>query len=205
MKGPQEPIVKSALGDQWQQLPEILQDNFNLQPGRDGFIRLSGTMYEIWHSRIASVFVCLGRLVGALVPYQGRNIPIEIEMRTYADDPQYMHWRRVHQFPGHPNVRFQTRMAYVEGRRIVEQVRLGLGICMEVSLEAGELKFRSPCYLWNLRVLKLHIPCWLLLGYGQITERQVSDDTFEMFFELNHPWFGQMYRYNGIFRIEERG
>ncbi|MDO9518694.1 MAG: DUF4166 domain-containing protein [Pseudohongiella sp.] len=198
-----EPIIKKALGEGWYQLPEILQRNFDLQPGRDGVIRLRGTMYEIWHSRMARVFIYLARLTGALVPYEGRDIPIEIEMRTRADDPKYMHWRRVHQFPEHPDVVFETRMEYVSDNRIVEKVHLGMGLCMKVSAEGDVLKFRSPCYMWSIFGRRVHIPCWLLLGSGEITERAVGPDSFEMFFEIHHPWFGPTYRYNGIFRIEQ--
>lgn len=197
-----EALVKAALGAQWQRLPGTLKRSFNLRPGSDATVELRGTMYEIWHSPAAALFIYLARLMGALVPYQGRGIPIRIEMRTYASDTKFMHWRRIHQFPGHPDVEFATRMEYIGGGRIVEYVHLGLGMCMDVSVEGSKLTFRSPCYEWKLFGRRLSIPGWLLLGNGQITERALSADVFEMFFEINHPLFGQTYRYNGIFTLE---
>jgi hypothetical protein len=197
-----EPIVKAALGPQWELLPDVLRRNFNLRPGTNGEVILNGTMYEIWHSVWAKPLVYAGRLCGALIPWQGRDIPSRIEIRTYATDNRYMYWRRIHQFPKHPDAVFASRMEYVEGNTFVEQVHLGLGMCMRPSVEGEELKFRSPCYQWRIFGFRLPVPSWLLLGTGEITERQVSPDAFEMFFEIRHPVFGTTYRYNGIFTFD---
>jgi hypothetical protein len=196
-----EPIVKCTLGPNWQYLPTVLQRNFDLRPGQTCAVNLEGTMYEVWHSPLAKLFIFPGRLFGALVPYQGNNIPIRIEIRTYADDTRFMYWRRIHRFPGRPDCVFSSKMEYVKDNELVECVRLGLGMCMKVSLEGRTLKFVSPCYQWNILGLRLRIPTWLLLGRGQIIEQEVSDEQFEMFFEINHPWFGRTFRYSGIFRF----
>jgi hypothetical protein len=202
LESPLQPIVKAALGPQWELLPQALQRNFDLQPGTNGEVILNGTMYEIWHSLYAKLFVYAGRLCGALIPWKGRDIPIRIEIRTYETDPRFMYWRRIHQFPGHPDAVFASRMEYIQGDTLVEQVHLGLGMCMCAALEGEELKFRSPCYQWKIFGKRLAIPNWLLLGTGEITERQVSPDAFEMFFEIRHPVFGTTYRYNGIFTFD---
>ena len=92
----QEPIIKQALGADWQRVPAVLQRNFSPIPGRDCEVRLKGVMHEISYSRIGSLFIWPGRLFGALVPFQGRNIGVRIDLRTHASDPRFTYWHRIH-------------------------------------------------------------------------------------------------------------
>src|SRR5687768_73623 len=122
----QEPIVKAALGKDWELVPEILQRNFDLRPGSNCEVRLKGTMYEISYSRIGRLLVYPGQLFGALVPYQGKNIPIRIDIRTHMSDTRFMYWQRAHFFPESPEFIFSSRMEYLGGNEFIERVRLGL-------------------------------------------------------------------------------
>jgi hypothetical protein len=195
----QEPIVRRALGADWEQVPELLRRNFALSPGTDSEVRLRGLMHEISYSRIGGLFVWPGRLFGALVPYQGRDVGIRIDIRTHATDSRFMYWQRVHFFPEHPEFIFASRMEYGGGNEFVERVRTGLGMRMKASIANGVLKFEAVCYEWNLFGFTLRLPNWLLMGTGVIRERQTAPDQFEMRFEINHPWWGRTFTYNGVF------
>jgi hypothetical protein len=195
----QEPIVSRALGADWERLPEILRRNFALSPGTDCEVRLRGLMHEISYSRFGSLFVWPGRVFGALVPYQGRNVGIRIDIRTHASDERFMYWQRVHFFPEHPEFVFASRMEYAGGDELVERVRTGLGMRMKASLADGVLKFESVGYEWNLFGRRLRLPNWLLMGKGVILERQTGPDEFEMRFAITHPWWGRTFTYNGVF------
>ncbi len=198
----QQPIVKAALGEDWDLLPEVLRKNFQLTPGEDCKVTLIGTMYEVRHTVLAKLFVYAGQVCGALVPWQGDNVPIRIEISTRADDPRFMYWRRIHRFPGRPEFVFSSRMEYLEGNELIERVRFGIGMRMKVSLDNGNLKFTAACYQWDVLGMSIRIPNWLLLGCGTILEREVSQDQFEMFFEIRHPWMGKTFSYCGIFEYE---
>lgn len=195
----QEAIVKRALGSDWDRVPEILRRNFDLQPGTDCETRLKGVMHEISYSRIGSVFVWLGRLFGALVPYQARNVGIRIDLRTHASDARFMYWHRVHFFDASPEFLFASRMEYLEGNEFIERVRTGLGMRMRATVENETLKFEAVCYQWDLLGITVRIPNWLLMGTGVILERQVGPDAFEMRFEIDHPWWGRTFTYTGVF------
>lgn len=196
-----EPIVKRALGKDWALVPEILQRNFNLPLGTDSEVRLEGVMHEINYSRIAALFVYPGQLLGALVPYRGRNVGIRIDIRTHASDCRFMYWQRVHFFPQSPEFIFTSRMEYLERNEFIERVRLGLGMRMQASTTNGELRFEALCYQWDFFGLTLRLPNWLLLGKGVITERQLSADSFAMDFIVDHPWWGRTFTYKGVFRF----
>jgi hypothetical protein len=197
----QEPIVKRALGKDWDLVPEILQRNFSPRPGSNCEIRLKGLMYEISHSRIGRLLIYPGRLFGALVPYQGKNIGIRIDLRTHESDARFMYWHRVHFFPENPELVFSSRMEYLGGNEFIERVRTSLGMRMAASIDNGVLKFEAVCYQWDFLGMQIRLPNWLLLGTGVILERQVSPDQFEMHFEINHPWWGRTFTYTGIFSI----
>lgn len=195
----QEPILKVALGPDWELLPEVLQKGFTLYPGRDCEVRLKGTMYEVSYPWFARLFIYPGQLFGALVPWQGRNVPIRIDIRTHASDSRFMYWHRAHAFVQSPEFLFSSKMEYLEGRDLIERVRFGLGLRMRVRVENRQLIFESVCYQWDFLGLRLRIPNWLLLGRGRIVEREISPEQFEMFFDITHPLWGRTFTYNGIF------
>lgn len=194
-----EPIIKRALGSDWTKVPQILRRNFYLSPGSDAEVRLKGVMHEISYSRAGRLFIYPGQLFGALVPYQGKDIGIRIDLRTHAIDPRWMYWHRVHFFPQSPEFMFSSRMEYLHGNEFVERVRSGLGMRMRASMADGALKFEGVCYQWDLGGVTIKLPNWLLLGKGVIIERQVSEETFEMLFEIHHPWWGRTFAYRGVF------
>lgn len=195
----QEPIVKRALGSDWAKVPQILRRNFDLSPGSDAEVRLKGVMHQISYSRIGRLFIYPGQLFGALVPYQGKDIGIRIDLRTHATDPRWMYWHRVHFFPESPEFMFSSRMEYLQGNEFIERVRSGLGMRMRASVADGVLKFEGICYQWDLWGITIRLPNWLLLGKGVIVERQMSEETFEMLFEIHHPWWGRTFAYTGVF------
>jgi hypothetical protein len=197
----QEPIVKRALGKDWDLLPPILQRSFNLSPGSEDEVRLRGVMYEISHSRIGRLLIYPGRLFGALVPYEGTNVGIRIDIRTHESNPRFMYWHRVHFFPENPELVFSSRMEYLENNEFIERVRTSLGMRMKASIADGVLKFEAVCYQWDVLGLTIRLPNWLLLGTGVILERQVGPDEFEMRFLVDHPWWGRTFTYTGIFSI----
>lgn len=192
-------IVKRALGPEWERLPEILRRNFALRPGTDDEVRLQGVMHQIRYSRIGSLFIWPGRLFGALVPWQGENVGIRIDIRTHAADARFMYWHRVHFFAENPEYVFASRMEYLEGNEFIERVRTGLGMRMKATLVNATLRFEAVCYQLDVLGFSLRIPNWLLLGTGLIIEREVAPDAFEMHFEINHPWWGRTFTYTGVF------
>jgi len=194
-----DPILKSALGADWYRLPMVLRRAFDLRPGSDREVRLKGTMQEIHHSRLAKLFIWPGQLLGALVPYQGKDVPIRIDMRTHAIDRRFMYWHRAHAFLENPEFLFSTRMEYLEGNETIERVRLNIGLRMRVTFDGEELRFESSCYQWDVFGLCIRIPTWLLLGHGVIVERAISDEEFSMSFVIDHPLLGRTFTYRGTF------
>jgi hypothetical protein len=195
------PVIKQALGSAWDELAPVIRRHYDISPGSDERVLMTGTMTRIDHSLIAKLFLLPGRVFGALIPYRGSDIPATVENRTRADDPRGMSWHRRFEFPGHPGTVFRSYMVHAGGDEIIEYVRFGLGIRMKMSVEQGSLIYSSTGYQWDIGRWSLRFPTWLILGAGRIRETGLSDSAFEMDFEMRHPLFGKTFSYAGRFEL----
>lgn len=203
MTPPNEPIIKQALGSDWDRLDPVVRRHYDLAPGTDQQVAMSGTMHDIDHSWIAKLFLLAGRMFGALVPYRGKDIPTTVRNWTTRDDGRNLFWHRTFTFPDGQQAIFTSRMMYLGGHELIEYVRFGLGIRMTMSVLNGSLVYKSIGYQWDIGRMSLRFPTWLLLGSGEITESGRSDTEFGMDFQMRHPWFGRTYSYSGRFVLDE--
>jgi hypothetical protein len=164
-------------------------------------LEVEGTL-DIHVSLVAKLFMLAGRLFGALVPHEGRDVPVTVRNWSQSDS-SCMFWHRTFRYPGKGPVVFRSRMEYVGANEIVEHVKYGLGIRMRLSTEGEILRFDSQGYQWDLGPLTLRIPDWLLLGKAVIREMPVSEQTFKVMFEINHPLWGRTFGYSGRFAFSE--
>jgi len=199
---PNQPPVKRALGDAWAQLHPAIRRQHDLTPGTDAEVVMTGTLFEIHHSRIATLFVYPARLFGALVQYRGYDVPTTVRNWTTADDPQHVFWQRTFHFPDKEPVTFASRMAYLGGNEVAEYVQSGLGMRMRLSVRDGMLMYDGTGYRWDFQRLSLQLPSWLILGRGEICQSGLSDETFSMAFRMCHPLYGRTFAYSGEFRLD---
>ena len=198
MNKPTTALFEQALGEAWSQLHPTVRRHYALRPGEELLLR--GEMDEVYHALWVKPFILFGRLFGALVPYRGRHVPVEV--RNFCEpDNNHLQFRRRFSFPGRSPYPFVSRMEPLTGNEIVEFVRLGLGIRMRLSVNDGALCYATNGYLWRLGPLRLTLPDWLFFGSGTITERGVSEDEVELDFTLVHPLFGPSFRYAGRFLL----
>jgi hypothetical protein len=196
-------IMQQALGAEWDDLDDIVKQHYAMAPGTPTDMTIHGTMDRVFHSNIAKLFLLPGRIFGALVPYQGRDIPTVVRNWTKEDNSKAMFWHRTLLFPGRPLTEFKSRMEYAGGNEIIEYVKYGLGIRMRMSVEDGAMVFTSAGYVWDSGVARLPIPTWAILGDAQIIERAVSEKEFFIDFTMVHPLFGETFGYSGTFGIQE--
>jgi hypothetical protein len=189
--------IRQALGDDWPLLGEIIRRHYDLTPHSDSRFEVEGVM-EVSVSPIGRLFVSASRLFDALVPFPGRGVPVQVRNWSQADS-KAMFWHRTFRYPGRKPVIFRSRMEYAGGREIVEYVKFGLGIRMQLSAEGEALRYDSRGYEWDLGLLTLPIPDWLLLGKAVIKEIPESAETFRVEFTIEHPIWGRTFGYAGKF------
>ncbi|MFT4268438.1 MAG: DUF4166 domain-containing protein [Xenophilus sp.] len=201
------PVFRSVLGEAgWQRLGDVVRRHYSLRPFSDDQVTVRGRMDEVWRGRWAWLLLPAGRLFGALVPHRGRDVPIEVHYRCHPDSAR-LSWDRRFHFPGRPVFHFRSFMetAPAAPREVIEYVRFGLGLRLRVSAEDGALVFRDAGYVWRPgRGLRMPLPLHLLLGRAYVEERPVPGDAdaFTMRMHIRHPWWGDVFRYSGRFRLD---
>ena len=203
LKERQQPVIKKALGENWDKLADVIKRHYDITPGQSSNMTIKGIMDEVYHSSIAKLFILPGRIFGALVPYKGKNIPTEVHNWTTIDNNEAMFWHRTLTFPGKSPAIFKSRMEHIKNDEIIEYVRYGMGIRMKMSVENGALFFKSIGYVWKLAGMEIPIPNWAILGDAEIIEKAISDDEFFIDFKIIHPLFGRTFAYSGVYAIRK--
>lgn len=198
-----QPVIKAALGDQWDKLADIVQQHYDITPGRPANMTIRGVMDEVYHSPVAKLFLLPGRLFGALVPYKGKHIPTEVQNWTTRENTAAMFWHRSLSFPNKAPVIFRSRMEYINDHEIIEYVRFGMGIRMTMSVEDSALIFESIGYVWKLGPVSIPIPTWAILGDARIMEKATGENKFYIDFTMDHPIFGRTFSYSGTYSIAQ--
>ena len=80
------PVFHQVLGEDWNKLRYIIQRHYFLRPFSDDYICVRGTMHEVHHSAFAKLLIPMARIFGALVPYRGKNVPIEVHYQARTED-----------------------------------------------------------------------------------------------------------------------
>jgi len=191
-------LFAQALGPDWPKLHPTVRRHYDLHPGDE--LVLLGDMSEVYHSHWVKPFILFGRVFGALVPYRGVNVPVEVRNFCEAHS-NHVQFRRLFAFAGRKPYPFNSRMEHRGGDEIVEFVRFGLGIRMRLSVDGDALVYKTAGYLWRTPLFSITLPDWLFFGSGHIVERGVDSEHVEMDFVLTHPLFGTTFRYAGRFRI----
>lgn len=186
-------LMQQALAEQWQQLPKSLQAHYQTRTNQD--VGLLSVDYPKYMQPILSM---LG-LFGVLISRKGKDNPTTVQ-KQMRGNRQY--WQRTIKLPTNKEIVFKSVWVHASDNRIVEYVNPLLGLCMAVHVQDGMLFYQGKHFVLNLGLFRLAIPEWLLLGHTTIVEEAIDENHFQMDFRLTHPWFGQIYRYNGTFTTE---
>jgi hypothetical protein len=190
-------LMQRVLGDDWAALPPVIQRHYQITMPQQA-ITVTGNMnidYPYWLTPVIKLL----RLFGALVNLKGEGLAVQVK-KWRQTDPAILHWQRHIQADNKQCV-FASRMAWQQDHELIESVGMGFGIRLKLSVEQGKLVYRSRGHLLQLGTLILPIPDSLLLGHAVITEQALSEDTFQLDFQIVHPLWGKTYYYGGIFEV----
>ena len=195
-------IFEIVLEDNWNNLGDVIKRHYFLRPFSDDNMCVRGEMSEIYHSTIAKLFIPFGLLFGAVVPYRGRDVPIDVHYNSKEGNGN-LYWDRVFKFSENKHFHFKSHMEHMDGNEVIEFVRFGVGMRLKVTAESGAIVFRDNGYIWRMFGINIPIPVNLLFGRAYVEERPIDENTFSMKMIMEHPIFGVMFRYQGQFTLEE--
>jgi len=193
-------LIKAAIGEDWNNLSESIQQRFETNPDTEAPLFYDGTMTEIVTSPAGRVFAFFARLIGApLLPYSGKNIPIKVKVYSQPDR-QDIFKQRTYYFPGRKPVTVHSRMQLNQEDEFLECVGLGLAMQMHIYAEEGALHFESTNYQWEILGIKILLPLFLTPGKTHIKHTDNTDGSFRVCITMRHPMFGVMFLQDGIFK-----
>ena len=198
MNNNHEAIFKQILGSQWDELGIVIKEHYFLKPYSDDYICVQGEMDEIHHSLIAKLLIPFGLLFGAIVPYNRKNVPIDVHYNSKPDSST-LYWDRVFKLTPTKHFHFKSRMEQQVGNEVIEFVRFGIGLRLLVTVENRAIIFRDNGYVWKIFGINIPIPMNLVFGNAYVEERPLDDENFSMKMIIQHPLFGVLFRYSGKF------
>jgi len=194
------PIFRLALGEAaWQRLAPVIRQHYDSAAFGTRRLILQGVMEEIFHAPWVKPWLCLARGFNALVPWQGRDVPVEVSNWADPAYPNTLFWHRLFHFADGGEHVFESRMELGGLGEIIELLRFGVGIRMRVSESGGALVYSARDHCWKIGPWILGIPNWALLGEARIVESMSADGGIHLDFTITHPWFGRSFGYRGRF------
>ena len=183
-------LMQQALGAEWDRLPKALQAHY--QPGANFDV---GHL-DITYPRFMQPVLAVLSRVGALVDRGGEKLPTTVR-KTVAGGRQL--WQRRIDFPDGRVGRFDSHWVAAGGNELIEYVNSVLGLQVAVFMDGPRLRYRGVRFVARFGRLHIPIPEWMALGHTEIVEEALDDSRFAMDFRLTHPWFGEVFRYSGVF------
>jgi len=190
------PLLQKTLGADWDKLPPVIQRHYRTSITNSTCVK--GTM-EIGYPNYLLPLIALIHLFGGLVLKRGSQIETLVKKTVVAKN-NTLFWSRVLKYPDNKKDYFFSKMIYLQDHELIETVRFGFGLRLKVSVEKGNLVFRSNGYIWQCGKLNLTFPDWLVLGNATIIEAPITNQQFKLDFSISHPLFGLTYWYHGEFQ-----
>lgn len=193
-----ENALKHQLGATWARLRPGIQTRFAREPAAGEVFVYSGNMHIIRRSRAGWLFAQLTRVIGnPLTPYAGENVPMQV--RLYAKDGGVC-WERFYQYPQRAPVLVSSVKRESAQGEMLEVVGGGFGMKLQVFTEDGQLYFRSYQYFCTFLFWQIPLPHLLTPGRTDVAHLDHGDGNFTFRLAINHPWLGETFFQEGVFR-----
>lgn len=195
------PLIKRALGSDWNKLPPVIQRHYQLSSADNSSSVVYGSLRVNYPAFVRPILV-IARSMGALADLRGDAIRVTVKKWITETSPA-LNWSREFQASDGRTTIFASQMEYQQANELVEFVGFGFGIRLGIFVDKGRLIYQSKGYLWRYGSITVPIPEVFFLGHATIIETPIDEDKFELDFKITHPLFGQTYEYGGVLHLNE--
>jgi len=193
-------LFRKILGAEWSKLHPDIQTRFakNPEPGKP--LLYYGALSELSASRIGKVlgFVSKPLIQGALIPYDDRNFPVDIQVYS-KQGCSHIFKQRIYMLNNRKPIRFTSFMAESEKGEVLEYVGMGLGMKLKLQVDNGSLHFTSDGYFWDVLGWRIPLPGLLTPGKTYLWHHNEAPNRFNIRIEIRHALFGLMFTQVGVF------
>jgi hypothetical protein len=192
----QQPDFRRLVGEAaWAALPARVRDRF----GAHRATRQYPGVMDVRMNWLGWLFAHACRLIGTpLAPWPGAGVPVVVSVRPLPGGA--ILWERAYAYPGRPSLAIASRKQAAPDGSPLEITRGGLGMRLDVTMEAGALVFRSTAYFWRLGAFSLPIPLLLTPGRACVVHRDLGGGRFHFGLSFVHPLAGETFHNAGDFR-----
>lgn len=201
-KIPHTSTIRHQLGKNWHLLHPAIQRRFENDPEEHEHVFYHGVMQRIECSPAGRLFAYLTRIIGnPLTPHMGKDVRMDVVLHRHKGKSGVC-WRRTYYYPG--RTPFIVTSVKREGRsgEMLECVGGGFGMILKVTAEQGNLHFRSQHYFWEWGRMRILLPHLLSPGQTHVIHEEVGYGWFRFILSMKHPYLGQTFYQEGIFREE---
>ena len=200
-------IYQEALAEQWDRLAPVIQRHYGLQAGES--LEAVGVMHRVYHARVLTPALCVTGWLGLLFPEQGENVQTTLtnEARIDSKGQPFVEWRRALYFQSHGKEKLRrfnsTCTLLTRGREVLvlEAVALRQAVALRLSVgDDGALVYESAGFYTRMAGLLIPVPAparLFIREWAHPSER----DCFCMKFSTTVPVFGNVFGYEGEFRL----
>lgn len=196
-----EPIFKKVFDTSWDNLPSAFKKRYSNRVFSNDIVTVAGKM-DIVISKYMRLFTPIVKFLNILVPYEGQNIPVKVDFCSHTNS-NLLFLNRIFYFAGNKAYNFNTTMNALGKNDVIESIFFNLGWRTTYYYSDKKVIMQHKGYVLRLFNFNLPLPLSYLFGIIHAEEELIDDNAYRITMIVNHPWFGELYRYAGDFTFTE--
>lgn len=193
-------IFREILGPIWDELPRVMKAHYRNKAFCNDVTEMQGhlNVHTSWYSKLLSPAFAV---LGALVPYKGTQVPVNVKARSNPTSNAYI-LEREFNYEGKGIRHFRSTLEPFGRNELIEFLRFGVGWRSSFDWNGERIVLEHIGYVWRVFRINIPLPISWIIGKGNAYEIPMSDTEFEMYMEIKHVLFGKIYGYDGRFEVK---
>ena len=196
----QKSLIHMIFSEDYHTLPKILQKHYSLVPYTTGNVSFSGTV-NVNIARIFNLVAPLFKIINGPPPFDQQNVPINIKFSSKHDSNQ-LFLRRSFYYKDRKIHNFNSKIIYLKDNIILECMKFNFTAKLIYSFQSDKIIINYGGYFLRIGKLLISLPLQWIIGEFYACQEQIDETKFMMSLQLRHRLFGQIYQFDGIFKIE---
>lgn len=196
-----EPIFKSIFAEDWDRLPPVMKKHYANHPYSSNHVTVEGTL-DVKCMGLIKALKPLFLFLKLIPPYTQNNVPVIVHFES-EENSDFFRFERTFYFNSNRPYKFRSKMRQIKNNEVIEIMRFGIGWHFKCLWQNERVVLNHIGYKLKILGHLIPLPITWLMGSGHAEEKAIDDDNFEMFVEINHPWWGNIYSYKGTFKVTD--
>jgi Domain of unknown function (DUF4166) len=184
----------------WNRLVPAIRARFSKSYSKDKAVVYKGAMLSVRSNSMGWILAQACRVMGTpLTPYSGRNVTTIVRVYQNENNTGTV-WEREYQFPDRKPLIIRSTKMLDSDETLLESVDGGIRMRLRVFEEEGRLVFLSTSYFIKVFGTRVQIPSLLTPGVTRVEHIDEGNGFFRFILSMKHPYLGEMFYQEGIFR-----